>query len=360
MRITGSQLFIHITGWMLCFALVAGFISSGRNEIPMPEVILSAQFLLFAATYIVIFYTNLHFLLPVFFIKKRYAIYLGSVLVLLLLVFYIKPFEQLIQAGEMHGNLPEIFPGERGTGYLLPFPPREPGNGPSVKHLDIVSLLFFLATWAVSTIIFLSYQWRLTEKNKALIETEKAHAQLSFLKAQISPHFLFNTLNNIYALVLTKNENTADGILRLSNIMRYVTDGANEDFVPVKNEIACINDFIELQKLRLSSNINFSYEVAGSYDNIRIAPLLLIAFIENVFKHGISNHNPSDIQIKIDITESAIHLFTQNEIHTKNTGRPGVGLKNAVSRLKLLYAGKYKLETKEQDGKFIVNLFLYR
>lgn len=100
---------------------------------------------------------------------------------------------------------------------------------------------------AGSGLIVLVAQWRITEKNKSLIETQKVKAELAFLKSQISPHFLFNTLNNIYALAIAKSENTASGILWLSNMMRYITDKSEEDYVPVEREIACIKDYIELQ-----------------------------------------------------------------------------------------------------------------
>src|SRR6202008_3873902 len=110
------------------------------------------------------------------------------------------------------------------------------------------SLFIFIMIIALSTAAVINQQWRLTEQRAIQAEVDKANAELSFLKAQINPHFLFNTLNNIYTLAINNNEHTADSIMKLSNIMRYVTDEVGEDFVPVQNELDCIDNYIELQR----------------------------------------------------------------------------------------------------------------
>lgn len=225
-------------------------------------------------------------------------------------------------------------------------------------RIDLLSLILFLMAMAAGAMLVLAKQWRITERNKALVEIQKVKAELAFLKVQVSPHFLFNTLNNIYALAITKNENTASGILRLSNIMRYVTDEAKEDFVPIVKEIGCINDFIELQKLRLSKNSTLDYSVTGKYGNVKIAPLILMAFIENVFKHGISNHTSTKASIAIHVNEKGISLKTRNAVIRKNDNRDGIGLINVKQRLELLYPGLHKLQISEDNGIFTVILEL--
>jgi LytS/YehU family sensor histidine kinase len=246
-----------------------------------------------------------------------------------------------------------------------PIPPaRAPINGPPGEarqlRIDIVSLILFFMAMAGSAMLVLSKQWRITEKNRSLVEIQKIKAELAFLKTQVSPHFLFNTLNNIYALAITKNESTASGILRLSNIMRYVTDEAKEDFVPVEKEIACINDYIALQKLRLGKKVTLDYTVTGEFSNIKVAPLILMAFIENTFKHGVSNHMPVRISIAIHINEAVIKLRTQNIIIPKDeeNKRNGIGLLNARQRLELLYPGSHKLTISSNNGMFTVDLAL--
>lgn len=345
----------HIVGWLLCFSFVIAFVVSGQQNAAVTQVVFSWQFVVFAFILFAIFYLNLYFLLPAFFITKKYFFYTLSIIFLLLLVFYVKPFENLLHS---QSHSPQTAPPPTLPGRFAGMPPGQ--RQPQKMNFDIVSLILFLTAWSVSAIIVISRQWRLTERNKAFIEMEKASAQLSFLKAQISPHFLFNTLNNIYALAITKNEQTASSILRLSNMMRYITDDAKEDFVTLEKELACINNYIELQKLRLGKNIQFVYELTGFYDNIKIAPLVLMPFIENVFKHGISNKQPSQIFIKLHANDGIIHLYTSNTIN-KNNNKPqrtGVGMENVKRRLEHLYAQKYKLEVSQTAGVYIVNLFL--
>ena len=213
---------------------------------------------------------------------------------------------------------------------------------------------------AGSGLIVLVAQWRITEKNKSLIETQKVKAELAFLKSQISPHFLFNTLNNIYALAIAKSENTASGILWLSNMMRYITDKSEEDYVPVEMEIACIKDYIELQKLRLGKNVKIEFSLKGNYENTKVAPLILMSFIENTFKHGVSNIIPSQIVINILIIDREIILETRNTINKMNgeSSRNGIGLQNAKQRLELLYPDKHHLQISESDGMYSVFLTL--
>ena len=146
---------------------------------------------------------------------------------------------------------------------------------------------------ALSMAIKMTQQWRTTqqralqaEADKATAEADKASAELSFLKAQINPHFLFNILNNIYSLAITQNENTASAILKLSNTMRYLTDEVKADYVPLKREVDYIQDYIDLQRLRLSKKVKLDFSVEGDLENKKIAPLILITFVENVLFSG--------------------------------------------------------------------------
>src|SRR4029078_3784733 len=135
----------------------------------------------------------------------------------------------------------------------------------------------------------------------ARAEADKANAELSFLKAQVNSHFLFNTLNNIYSLAITKNENVADAVMKLSNIMRYVTDDANEDFVSLEKELDSISNYVSLQRLRLGNKATINFIIEGDIHDKQIAPLILMPFVENTFKHGISYASASTIDIKITI-----------------------------------------------------------
>ena len=208
--------------------------------------------------------------------------------------------------------------------------------------------------------IQITRQWRIMQQQALQAETDKATAELSFLKAQINPHFLFNILNNIYSLAITQNENTAGAILKLSNIMRYLTDEVKPDFVALKSEVAYIQDYIDLQRLRLSKKVKLDFRIAGNLENKKIAPLILISFIENTFKYGISNHQESVITISLEAEEQHIKFICQNPITKTNipVERTGIGLENTQKRLQYLYPGKHKLTISAEKDLFTVKLIL--
>ncbi|MDQ0641601.1 LytS/YehU family sensor histidine kinase [Pedobacter sp. W3I1] len=225
-------------------------------------------------------------------------------------------------------------------------------------NIDIISIFLFLIIVIIGFTQETNKQLRLTTQRFLQAEAEKAHAELSFLKAQVNPHFLFNTLNNIYTLAIIKDENTAPSIMKLSNIMRYITDEAGCDFVSLQSEVDCITNFIALQKLRLTKKTDLNYELTGNFENKKIAPLILMAFVENVFKYGISNHKSNSLTIKINVQNSSINFYCQNTIYRdkKNTERTGIGIENTKQRLRYIYGDKHILNIKDNDGLFTVNL----
>jgi len=148
--------------------------------------------------------------------------------------------------------------------------------------------------------------------------------------------------------------------MKLSNIMRYVTDEVTIDFVPLQSEIDCISDYIELQRLRMNDKTPVNFTVRGDMQHKTIPPLILMTFIENVFKYGISKHEPSIIDINIDVAESAVSFFCQNRIFIRNTDtqRMGIGIKNTKQRLEHLYNGRHLLYITNDDEFYTVQLVL--
>lgn len=197
-----------------------------------------------------------------------------------------------------------------------------------------------------------------------LFETEvlKQHAEIGSLKSRINPHFLFNTLNNIYALAIReKAQATANALLKLSGMMRYVVTETVEEFVPLTKEINYTNDYIELQKMRLTKAVELSYEVSGNPDGKRIAPVILMPFIENAFKHGVNPDQHSSIRIKIIIQENSLELTVENQKVTPNNDphvKSGVGIENTRERLNLVYPKKYNLMIEENSTQYKVRLTL--
>ncbi|HRD40256.1 MAG TPA: sensor histidine kinase, partial [Bacteroidia bacterium] len=183
--------------------------------------------------------------------------------------------------------------------------------------------------------------------------------ELSYLKAQINPHFLFNTLNSIYSLAIQKSDETANAVVKLSGMMRYVLTESQNEFVSLQKELDYINNYIELQKTRLDSTIKLHYTITGTTTGKAIAPLILIPFIENAFKYGVNAEENSEITIEISVNEAAINLFVKNNkvsIRPDPENRSGLGIENTKSRLLLLYPGKHYLNIDDNSASFSVSL----
>ncbi len=242
-----------------------------------------------------------------------------------------------------------------------PFRENDMRRAPFGPAFDIVSVFLLAMVLLVVIADAAIKQAGLIEQRAIQAEADRANAELSFLKAQINPHFLFNTLNNIYSLAVTKNERTADAVMKLSNIMRYVTDGGDETMVPLQNENDCITDYISLQKLRLGDDFPIEFSVSGDVTGKTIPPLSLMTFVENAFKHGVSNHEQNNIIFKIVAQDKYIHFFAKNRLFStaRNTERTGIGIENTKKRLNVLYPEKHVLVIETKDGFYTVDLILY-
>ncbi|MFA6086142.1 sensor histidine kinase [Mucilaginibacter sp.] len=393
---TFSVIIIHIAGWLLFMAFPLLFLN-GRNTISIFTLLESPYYWLFCITYIALFYLNAYVLFPKLFLQKKYLNYAIVCFCLLTGIYFLQPFDRLLHnnvvkrnnmamqqpGGPPFGNPPndsfgpggpppsnngrQGTPGDslttgkqfsRGKGQFSQF--GRPGWGRG-RHVDTTSLFLFVMIMALSTAIKTVQQWQATEQRVISAEAEKASAELSFLKAQINPHFLFNTLNNIYTLAVTNNPNTAESIMKLSNIMRYVTDDVTEDFVTLQSEVACIEDYIDLQRLRLGGKTKVNFNITGTIAQQKIAPLLLMTFVENVFKYGVSKQYESAININLDIVDGAVTFMCVNPIfeHKENIERTGIGIANTKKRLEHLYPGRHILKITDDNNMFVVVLTLH-
>lgn len=191
------------------------------------------------------------------------------------------------------------------------------------------------------------------------LKLEKINTELLALKAQINPHFLFNTLNGIYGLSLSGSQKTPDSILKLASIMRYVLTASNTDKVSLTDELEYIDDYIELQRIRLSSKTTVIYKVEGEVKNQTIPPLLFINFIENAFKYGVSNEAETKIDIKLTVQEKSVHLFVKNDKtlgEVNQEASSNIGMPNIKKRLSLLYGTNYDLRVLDQENKYELSL----
>lgn len=216
----------------------------------------------------------------------------------------------------------------------------------------------FCLVWLLGTILQVMDRLRMAEKRSKESELEKVNAELSYLKLQINPHFLFNTLNNIYSLASIQSEQTPAAVMKLSEIMRYVTQDAQADYVPLENEIHYVNNYIELQKMRSNDKLYLHFKAEGDFTKNKIAPLLLISFVENAFKYGISNHEKSNISIVIKIENNRLHMNVHNTVfeRAENGSTSSIGMSNTRRRLELLYPGKYTLDFGKRDNVYSVDL----
>lgn len=204
------------------------------------------------------------------------------------------------------------------------------------------------------------------EKQKNTLELKLKEVQLQFLKEQIHPHFIFNMMNNLYALVNEDTGLSREVIVRLSDLLDYMLYKCNTDRVELSNEIEFINNYIELEKIRHDKSFNVKTDFPGNMSVIKIAPLVLFPFVENAFKHGLKQKSNDFISIKLKITSAQIQFNIKNKIHdtepsetgTKNS--KGLGLQNVRERLELLYQNKYELEISTDNNIFEAKLNIVR
>jgi two-component system, LytTR family, sensor histidine kinase AlgZ len=205
--------------------------------------------------------------------------------------------------------------------------------------------------------------WFELEAKKREIENEKLISELRFLKAQINPHFLFNTLNNLYYLAFTNSPNTTEVIDKLSQMMRYMMYDTNNPRVLLSKEIDYMKNYISLERLRLSSEIPIKFDVMGKTDTVFIAPLIFITFLENAFKHGVSN-SAADAWVNVSIQlDGKACIYTVENSKMSETGKTvteksGIGLQNVKRRLDLSYPDNYELNVEETENRYAVELKL--
>lgn len=232
---------------------------------------------------------------------------------------------------------------------------------------DLSFLSLFLETnfmVGIAMAIKLIKIWFEQQKEKFEIEKRNLQSELNLLKAQIHPHFLFNTMNNLYALSLGQSAKTSEGIAKVSDLLRAVLYDCNDVYIDFEKEISLIRNYIDLQKLRFDNRLSLSFNVEGESAMIKVAPMLYITFIENCFKHGSSNDpDNSWINIGFRIADNHIHFTAENSkpgqvsVHSAN-GNKGIGLENVKKRLDILYKENYKLNISESDQSFKVELLL--
>ncbi|GAB4043594.1 sensor histidine kinase [Spirosoma jeollabukense] len=313
---------------------------------------------------IAFFYTNYYVLIPKLFFRRKYFLYtLCSVGCFLLIesTLVVINRQGRDRPAMRQGPPPSIDRLERmpppfPDGDPPPFPPgRFPESGPQRAGLPSeLSQTFFLTLvgFLLALALRINNRWRETER-------EKIQTELSYLKAQINPHFLFNTLNSIYSLAIIESPPTADAIVKLSSFLRYVIQESQKNQVLLRNELEYIGQYIALQRLRLGDTAQIDFTIEGNTNRKQIAPLLLISFIENAFKYGVSPEEPSAIQVSISMQGNTLRCYVVNKkvrVFQPTAVASGIGLTNTKARLQLLYPDRHQLIIDDKPASFTVDL----
>lgn len=243
---------------------------------------------------------------------------------------------------------------------------------PGSSHLDPSAKLELSSHWWFNSgrlvliygiyalLIHLAIGWYENQKIKTTLQLEKQAGELALLRNQVNPHFLFNTLNNIYSLVYQRSDDAPQAVMKLSSIMRYVLYDANTDQVLLEKEVEYLKSFIELEKLRNRNQDFVELKISGETGEQTIAPMLLIPFVENAFKHGNKTAGPPGIIITLSVFPGEISFTVTNALRTgaqvSKDPATGIGLTNVRRRLNLLYPGRHRLEISKDNDQYRVFL----
>jgi two-component system LytT family sensor kinase len=305
----------------------------------MPPEKLIVIFVVYGLLNILLFYINFLFVIPRFLHSKKYWQYVLAAFGLVVIL----GFTKYLVALYFHD-------------YVLL---RADNQSVSFGSYFLTTLFTGLIFVFLSIVLKFSMDWFVNDRIRKDLENQKLSAELAFLKSQINPHFLFNSLNSIYSLAYQQSENTAGAILKLSEIMRYMLYECNDQKVELGKELQYLENFIDLQKLRLGPRAQVHFEINGIFGHQQIAPMVLISFVENGFKHGIATDVNHPIYIKIDVEDYNLKFFMSNKKSIQKIEESGgIGLINAQRRLDLLYDDRYQLIIKDEPENYTCELFI--
>lgn len=332
---------LHILFWIIVLLSYTLFYGRMSGSIYPSFMHLAVTFPLYiAATYFSIYYIIPHFLLQ----KKYKTLFISSFYLLMGTAFLEIFITILFITSPIDINL------------------IEKASPLNAKSLDIFLRLLgiYIVVFFASSIKLVKHWYAIQIKNQLLLK-EKLEAELNFLKSQVNPHFLFNTLNSLYALTLKKSDESPAVVLKLSGILDYMLYHSNRDYVSLSKEIELINNYIELEKLRYGSRLEVSFTISGFTQRKTIAPMLIFPLVENSFKHGAGKSSKSSwINLSLVLKLNHLTFTAENSKNPapKNIGSHGIGLSNLRKRLNLLYNEKYNLDIKDRSDSFFVKLEL--
>jgi two-component system LytT family sensor kinase len=342
MKQSKGPLILHSLYWaVISFIIILGVFLSPEKESVKHYMI---SLLLFGIINVSLFYINYLILIPQLIKnKKRYFLYILAFILLLGASALIKTVVAVLNPKDM-------------LDYV------EMGHGKKTMQTDYYFFfqLFLCGFFLVSScLIKFAADWFSNERIQRNLESERREMELQFLKSQLNPHFLFNSLNNIYSLAYQKSDKTADAIMKLSEIMRYMIYESNTPTVALSKEVDYLTSYIELQKIRFKDGAYIELTLNGEIDNQKIVPLMLISFVENAFKHGVVNDPAEPVKINIIANQKILHFSVINKKNQQNKdAQGGVGLTNVERRLQLVYPDRYKLNVVNSATHYTCELMI--
>ena len=383
MKQSRQENLVYLVVWGLLFAtpllsLYVRTISDSEATFNWTEVfIVWRRF----AIFLVLFLIHNFFLAPLLVHQRKRVIYVSIVAIVIAAFMFFQcnsrpdfkgpmehkpmghkpPMEQTDRHQQPYFNKPpRAMDGERPP-FDGPFPQMRQRNAPPpiVGERDILAIIVLILMFGANLGIKSYFRSRDDRKRLEKLERENLEQQLEYLRYQINPHFFMNTLNNIHALVDINPEQAKDTILELSKMMRFVLYEGNKQGVPLSRELDFIRHYVTLMQLRYTNKVKITLDLPQSSSDRQIPPLILITFIENAFKHGISYQHPSFIEISVSEHDDAMHFSCRNSKGEKpNEEKGGVGLANIRKRLNLLYGHDYALRIKNDVDTYSVELSL--
>ncbi|WP_185731464.1 sensor histidine kinase [Larkinella rosea] len=326
-----GSVWLHGTAWTLYLSLIVYMATANGTPVLLahPSVHLVGQ--------VIIFYVNYGYFIPRFLGRMKIARFL---LFNLGCIFLLE-----MTTIQLYHALRSWYLGPSITAFPL-------------TYTNQLVLRFFELVFCVvlAAMVRFTGDWFVHQQKAKDLENTQLRTELSFLKSQLNPHFLFNSLNSLYALSLRQAPETAQGIMHLSQLLRYMLYETNEERIALSKEIEIIRRYLDLQKLRLPTHFSIQFAVNGPVEPVQLEPLLFVPIIENIFKHG-----ESPVFIRVDISERFIQMCTTNRIRSrKSEGVGGIGLNNLRRRLKVLYPNRHQLMLEEKDETFFTTLVLNR
>lgn len=296
---------------------------------------------------LIVAYVNLYILYPRFFARGRYALYVAASIALLFLCSVLNRYlmEQVLEPAFMADT---THPEDTFVWYML-----------------FKSMIWLLGPLLLFTLLVrILQQWYGQQQLQQAMEKDRLQSELNYLRAQVQPHFLFNTLNNLYSLTLRQSPAAPMVVLKLSELMSYMLYDAQAALTSLDKELQHIRNYVELEKLRYGQRLDVSFSVSGDTGNVSLAPLLLIPFVENAFKHGVSDETGQVwITIDIKVKEGWLQLKVENSISdvlpaddNRLSAQQGIGLQNVKRRLHLLYSGAHELVLLKEAGRHTADL----